>query len=75
MLVETVFSMMSLSMMSLAWHTKTMRHRAWDGFEAHLAYTIAAFNILVHFNILVQWNGLQPDATGKVRLSIARFTL
>ena len=43
--------------------------------RSHLAYTISAFNILVHFNILVQWNGLQPDATGKVRLSIAQFTL
>jgi len=29
MIVETVFSMMSV-----VWHTKTMRHRAWDGFEA-----------------------------------------
>ena len=64
MIVETVFSMMSV-----VWHTKEMRHRVWDGFEAHLAYTVAAFNILA------QWNGLQPDHLGRVRLSIARFTL
>ena len=64
MIVETVFSMMSV-----VWHTKVMRHRAWNGFEAHLAYTIAAFNILV------QWNGLQPDPQGRIHLSIAQFTL
>ena len=64
MIVETVFSMMSV-----VWHTKEMRHRVWDGFEAHLAYTLAAFNILI------QWNGLQPDGSGQVRLSIAQFTL
>ena len=50
MIVETVFSMMSV-----VWRTQTMRHRAWEGFEAHLA-TLAAFNILA------QWHGLQPDA-------------
>jgi len=38
-------------------------------FPPPLADPIAAFNILV------QWNGLQPDATGKVRLSITQFTL
>ena len=64
MIVETVFSLMSVE-----WHTKVMRHRTWNGFEAHLAYAIAAFNILT------QWNRLQPDATGRIRLSIAQFTL
>ena len=44
-------------------------------FPPPLADPIATFNILVHFNILVQRNGLQPDATGKVRLSITQFTL
>ena len=64
MIVETVFSMMSV-----VWRTKEMRHRVWDGFEAHLAYTMAAFNIIA------QWNGLQPDDQGRTHLSIAQFTL
>ena len=64
MIVETVFAMMSV-----VWQTKTMRHRVWAGFEAHLAYTMAAFNILA------QWDGLQPDPQGRVHLSIAQFTL
>ena len=58
MIVETVFSMMSL-----VWHIKEMCQRVWDGFEAHLAYTMAAFNILA------QWNGLPPDAHGRVHIS------
>ena len=41
MIMETVFPMMSV-----VWGTKNMHHRAWDGFEARLAYTMAAFNIL-----------------------------
>ena len=64
MAVETTFSMMSV-----VWGSKEMRHRAWDGFEAHLAYTIAAFDILT------QWNGLKPDALGRIHRSIAHFTL
>lgn len=64
MIVETVFPMMLV-----VWGTKTMHHGAWDGFEAGLSYTMAAFNILT------QWHGLQPDHQGRVRLSIARFTL
>ena len=64
MKVETVFSMMSVK-----WSFKEQRHRAWAGFEAHLAYAVAGFNILA------QWDGLAPDAQGRVRLSIAQFTL
>ena len=64
MIVETVFPMMSV-----VCHTKEMRHRVWDGCEVHLAHTMAAFNILA------QWNGLQPDAQGRIRLSIAQLTL
>ena len=56
-------------MLTNVWDTKEMRHRTWEGFEAHLAYTMAAFNILV------QWNGMQPDANGRTHRSIARFTL
>ena len=64
MAVETTFSMMSV-----VWGSKEMRHRVWNGFEAHLAYTIAAFDILA------QWNGLEPDAQGRIHRSIAHFTL
>ena len=64
MTVETTFAMMSV-----VWGSKKMRHLTWQGFEARLAYTIAAFNILV------QWDGLEPDANGRIHRSIARFTL
>ena len=50
-------------------HPLEMRHRVWDGFEAHLGYTMAAFNILA------RWDGLQPDDHGRIHLSIARFTI
>ena len=64
MTVETTFSMLTT-----VWSSKEMRHRTWEGFTSHLAYTMAAFNILV------QWNGMQPDANGRVHRSIAHFTL
>ena len=41
----------------------------WAGFEAHMAYAVAGFNILA------QWHGIEPDAQGRVQLSIAQFTL
>jgi hypothetical protein len=44
-------------------------HRVWTYFHARLAFTMAAFNILV------QWYGLQPTASGFVPLSIAEFSL
>ena len=62
--VETV-----LSMLTVMCHIKHMRHRVWDYFKAKLAYLLTAFNILV------QWNGLEPDEQGRVRLSIAQFIL
>ena len=64
MTVETVFAMMYAK-----WDFKAQRHRAWEGFEAHLAYAMAGFNILA------QWNGLEPDAQERVHLSIAQSTL
>ena len=64
MIVETTFSMMTQ-----VWGSKEMRHRVWEGFEAHLAYMVAAFNILA------QWNWLEPDAEGRIRRSISHFTL
>jgi hypothetical protein len=64
MVVETV-----LSMLTVVCHFKKVSHRAWQPFQARLAFTMAAFNILV------QWRGLQPDENGFVHLSIAEFSL
>lgn len=64
MLVETV-----LSMLTTVSHFKKMAHRVWEYFQAHLAFAMAAFNLLV------QWNGLEPDEEGFVHLSIAEFSL
>ena len=63
MTVETVFAMMRAK-----WDFKAQRHRAWEGFEAHLAYAMAGFNILA------QWNWPEPNAQGRVHLSIAQST-
>jgi hypothetical protein len=64
MLVETV-----LSMLTVVCHFKRVMHRGWTYFYARLAFTMAAFNILV------QWHGLQPTAAGFVPLSMAEFSL
>ena len=64
MMVETV-----LSMLTLVNHFKRVMHREWAYFQMRLAYTMAAFNLLV------QWHGLEPDAQGMVHLSIAEFSL
>jgi hypothetical protein len=63
-LVETV-----LSMLTLVCHGKKVMHRVWAYFHARLAFTMAAFNLLV------QWHGLRPNASGFVPLSIAEFSL
>src|SRR6266849_2670182 len=47
----------------------TVMHRVWTYFHARLAFTMAAFNVLV------QWQGFQPYASGFVPLSIAEFSL
>ena len=47
----------------------TAMHRGWGYFQARLAFTMAAFNVLV------QWHGLEPYASGFVPLSIAEFSL
>ena len=49
MLVETV-----LSMLTLVWHVQKGMHRGWAYCQARLAFTMAAFNILL------QWHGFQP---------------
>ena len=64
MLIETV-----LSMLTLVNHMKKVMPRVWDYFEARLAFTLAAFNVLV------QWDGLPVTAGGFVPLSIAEFSL
>lgn len=64
MIIETVFSMLTLVS-----HFKKMTHRVWAYFKARLAYTVAAFNILV------QWQDLVPDEQGRIRLSLAPFSL
>ncbi len=64
MLVETV-----LSMLTLVCHCKKVMHRVWAYFHARLAFTMAAFNVLV------QWHGLLPNASGFVPLSMAEFGL
>lgn len=64
MLIETV-----LSMLHTVCHIKRMAHRVWSYFQARLAFTMAAFNMLA------QWSGLHPDEQGRVHLSIAPFSL
>jgi lysylphosphatidylglycerol synthetase-like protein (DUF2156 family) len=64
MLVETV-----LSMLTLVCHCKKGMHRVWAYFQARLAFTMAAFNVLV------RWYGLRPNASGFVPLSRAEFSL
>lgn len=64
MRIETV-----LSMLTLVCHFKKVMHRVWEYFSARLAFTMAAFNLLV------QWDGLEPDEDGFVHLSIAQFSL
>jgi hypothetical protein len=64
MLVETV-----LSMLTVVCHFKRVMHRAWAYFQARLAFTMTAFNVLV------QWYGLRPNASGFVPRSMAAFSL
>jgi hypothetical protein len=63
-LVETVWSMLTL-----VCHFKKVMHRVWAYFQARLAFTMAAVNVLV------QWHGLLPNASGFVPLSMAEFSL
>jgi len=63
-LVETV-----LSRLTLVCHVKQVMHRGWAYFQARLAFPMAAFNVLV------QWHGFEPYASGFVPLSMAEFSL
>lgn len=64
MVIETV-----LSMLTTVCQFKKVRHRTWAGFAARLAFTMALFNLLV------QWDGLQTEPDGAIRLSIVQFTV
>ncbi|MCX6021390.1 MAG: transposase [Chloroflexi bacterium] len=64
MVVETVFSMLTAT-----FQAKRLWHRTWDGVAYHIAYMLAAFNLLV------QWHGFTPDQSGFVRLSLTEFCL
>jgi len=64
MVAETFFSMLTL-----VCHFKKMAHRVWEYFRAHLAFMMAAFNILA------TCHGLKADENGFVHLSIAEFSL
>ena len=64
MLVETV-----RSMLTVVCHCKRVMHRVWAYFQARLAFAMAAFNVLV------QWHGFQPYASGFVPLSMAELSL
>ena len=64
LIVETV-----LAMLTLVCHCKKVLHRGWAYLQARLAFTMAAFKVLV------QWHGFQPNASGFVPLSMAEFSL
>ena len=56
-------------MLTTICHFKKLAHRVWESFKTTIAFTMAAFNILV------QTNGFEPDENGFVHLSIANFNL
>jgi hypothetical protein len=57
------------SRLTLVSHCKQVMPRVWESFEARLAFTRAALNVLV------QWHGLPADKDDFVSLSIAEFSL
>jgi hypothetical protein len=63
MLVETV-----LSMLTTVCHCKQMHHRVWAYFRSHVAWLMAAFNILA------QWT-LEADDNDMIHISLAEFSL
>jgi hypothetical protein len=58
-----------LSRRTVVWHVTRAMHRGWAYVQARLAFTMAAFNILV------QWHGFLPNASGFVPLSMAALSL
>lgn len=66
MLVETV-----LSMLTGVCHLKKVLHRLADFFRMRMAFITSAFNLI----LIAQWDGLLPDDSGVVKLSVAQFNL
>jgi hypothetical protein len=64
LLVETV-----LSMLTRVSHVQKAMHRGWAYGHARLAFTMAAFPVLV------QWHGFLPNASGFGPLSMAELSL
>ena len=64
LLVETV-----LVMLPVVGHVKQVMHRVWAYVHARLAFTMAACNVLV------QWHGFGPNASGFGPLSVAELSL
>ena len=60
---------MVLSMLTLVCYLKKVMHRGWAYFQGRLAFTMAAFTVLV------QWHAFRPHASGFVPLSMAEFSL
>jgi len=48
---------------------KRSHHKVWDYFKSKVGDTMALLNILV------QWDGFQPDDAGFISLSSAKFSL
>jgi hypothetical protein len=55
-------------MLTLVYHFIKVMQWGWASFQACLAFTMAAFHVLV------QWYGFQPTASGFVPLSRAEFS-
>src|SRR6266700_5872876 len=64
MFVETV-----LSMLTLVRHVKKVMHRGWAYFQARLAFTMAAVNVLV------QWHSLRSRCKTTLPEKLAEFSL
>jgi hypothetical protein len=67
--VPSHLALLSFHMLARNLDRAQVMHRGWAYFQARLAFTMAAFNVLV------QWHGLRPYASGFVPLSIAEFSL
>jgi hypothetical protein len=64
MVIETAHSMLTGTC-----QIKQLSHRVWSYLKARLAFCLAAFNLLT------QWDGLQPDENGFIPLSLVQFSL
>ena len=58
-----------LSLLTRVCHLKRAGHRLWEGFQLHLAFAVAVFNLLA------DWDGLREDVHGHTHLALAQFSL